>query len=48
MRGAASQKNLEDFYYGKEKYIVMGRNDKSVLQDIVVEYKNVVLNHHNK
>mgnify|MGYP005852761417 FL=1 len=36
------------FYYGKEKYIVMGRNDKSVLQDIVVEYKNVVLNHHNK
>lgn len=36
------------FYYGREKYIVMGRNDKSVLQDIVVEYKNVVLNHHNK
>ena len=36
------------FYYGKEKYIVMGRNDKSVLQDIVVEYKNVVLNQHYK
>lgn len=36
------------FYYGKEKYIVMGRNNKSVLQDIVVEYKNVVLDHYNK
>lgn len=32
------------FYYGKEKYIVMGRGTESTLQDIVIEYKNVVLN----
>lgn len=31
------------FYCGKEKYIVIGRNDEDRLQDIVIEYKNVVL-----
>lgn len=32
------------FYYGKEKYVVMGEGTESTLQDIVIEYKNVVLN----
>ena len=36
------------FYYGKEKYIVMGRVEEYILQDIVIEYKNVVLNHYTK
>ena len=35
------------FYYGKEKYIVMGRLEESALQDIVIDYKTVVLNHYN-
>ena len=30
------------FYYGKEKYVVMGRGTESTLQDIVIEYKDVV------
>lgn len=34
------------FYYGKEKYVVMGRGTESTLQDIVIEYKNVVLNYY--
>lgn len=34
------------FYYGKEKYVVMGRENESTLQDIVIEYKNVVLNYY--
>ena len=33
------------FYYGKEKYIVIGRNDEDRIQDIVIAYKNVVLSH---
>mgnify|MGYP006960470247 CR=1 FL=1 len=32
------------FYYGEKKYVVMGRGTESALQDIVIEYKNVVLN----
>lgn len=34
------------FYYGKEKYVVMGEGTESTLQDIVIEYKNVVLNYY--
>ncbi len=34
------------FYYGKEKYVVMGEGAESTLQDIVTEYKNVVLNYY--
>ena len=33
------------FYYGKEKYIVVGRNTEDTIRDIVIEYKNIVLNH---
>lgn len=33
------------FYYGKEKYIVIGRNDEERIQDIVIAYKNVILSH---
>ena len=33
------------FYYGEEKYVVMGRGDEDELQDIVIEYKNAVLNY---
>ena len=31
------------FYFGKEKYIVMANEDEDSLQNIVVEYKNLVL-----
>lgn len=34
------------FYYGKEKYVVMGEGTESTLQDIVIEYKDVVLNYY--
>mgnify|MGYP007097420716 CR=1 FL=1 len=34
------------FYYGKEKYVVMGEGTESTLHDIVIEYKNVVLNYY--
>lgn len=34
------------FYYGKEKYVVMGEGAESTLQDIVIEYKDVVLNYY--
>lgn len=34
------------FYYGKEKYIVIGRMDEEALQDIVIDYKDVVLNYY--
>lgn len=27
------------FYYGKEKYIVIGRTNEKNLQDIVIKYK---------
>ncbi len=33
------------FYYGREKYIVAGTIDEKNMQDIAIEYKNVVLNH---
>ena len=33
------------FYYGKAQYIVMSGMDETKLQDIVVEYKNVVLSY---
>lgn len=33
------------FYYGKEKYIVIGRNDEERIRDIVIAYKNVILSH---
>ena len=36
------------FYYGKEKYIVIGRSDEDRIQDIVIEYKNVILSHEGK
>ncbi len=36
------------FFYGKEKYIVIGGKDEKEMQDIVIEYKNVVLNNYNK
>lgn len=32
------------FFYGKEKYIVIGGKDEKEMQDIVIEYKNIVLN----
>lgn len=31
------------FYYGKEKYMVIGNDDEGELKDIVIEYKNAVL-----
>lgn len=31
------------FYFGKEKYIVMGNENESGLQNIVVEYKNLIV-----
>ena len=34
------------FYYGEEKYVVMGKVSESTLQDIVIEYKNIVLNYY--
>ena len=34
---------LMNFYFGKEKYIVMSNEDESSLQSIVVEYKNLIL-----
>lgn len=34
------------FYYGKEKYIVIGRTNEKNLQDIVIKYKNIVLDYH--
>lgn len=40
------EKYLMYFYYGKEKYIVIGGKDEKEMQDIVVEYKNVVLDYH--
>ena len=33
------------FYYGKEKYNVIGRNDEERIRDIVIAYKNVILSH---
>ena len=35
------------FYYGKEKYVVMGRMEEEKLQDIVIEYKNIVTNYYD-
>lgn len=35
------------FYYGKEKYIVIARLDEEKMHDLVVEYKNIVINHYN-
>lgn len=35
------------FYYGREKYVVMGRMEEEKLQDIVIEYKNVVTNYYD-
>ena len=35
------------FYCGKEKYIVIGRNDEDRLQDIVIEYKDVIVNYYD-
>lgn len=36
------------FYYGKEKYIVIGRDDEEELKDIVVEYKNAVIDYYEE
>lgn len=33
------------FYYGTEKYIIAGTIDEENMQNIVIEYKDVVLNH---
>ena len=35
------------FYYGKVQYIAMGKIDETTLQDIVIEYKNLVTNYNN-
>lgn len=32
------------FYYGEEKYVVTGRVEEKKLQDIVIEYKNTIVN----
>lgn len=40
------EKYLMYFYYGKEKYIVIGGKDEKKMQDIAVEYKNVVLEYY--
>lgn len=34
------------FYYRKEKYVVIGRIEESILQNIVIEYKNVVTDYY--
>ena len=34
------------FYYGKEKYIAIGRMNEDAMQDIVIEYKDIVLNYY--
>ena len=34
------------FYYGEEKYVVMAKGEESALQDIIIEYKNIVLNYY--
>ena len=36
------------FYYGKEKYIVVGRMTEDTIRDIVIDYKNIVLNYQEK
>lgn len=36
------------FYYGKEKYIIIDKMDQDVLQDIVIEYKDVVKNYYER
>lgn len=36
------------FYYEKEKYIVMGDDNEEKLQDVAIEYKNIVLEYDNK
>ncbi len=33
------------FYYDKEKYIIMGDCDESTLQNMAIEYKNIVTNY---
>ena len=40
------EKYLMYFYYGKEKYIVIGGKDEKKIKDIAVEYKNVVLDYY--
>ena len=32
------------FYYDREKYVVVGRVDENTLREIVIEYKNIILN----
>ena len=34
------------FYYRKEKYVVIGRIEESILQNILIEYKNVVTDYY--
>lgn len=36
------------FYYNKAKYIIIGNNDKEYMQNIVIEYKNLVTNYEKK
>lgn len=33
------------FYYDKEKYTITGRGNEDDLQDIVIDYKNIILNY---
>lgn len=33
------------FYYDKEKYTITGRGNEDDLQDIVIRYKNVILDY---
>ena len=35
------------FYYGEEKYVVTGRVEEKELQDIVIEYKNIIVNYYD-
>lgn len=36
---------LTCFYYGKEKYMVIGKGDEEKICDIAIEYRNVILNY---
>lgn len=39
---------LMSFYYNKAKYIIIGNSDKKYMQSIVIEYKNLVIEHNKK
>lgn len=35
------------FYFGKNQYIITGSRDQSILKDIAIEYKNIILKYGN-